>query len=134
MSTIQKQRSNLTGGIESQEKLQATVTTQNIIRAEITPENNLQAKIESKDILRATVNYSERTLNASIVAGKTLNGKMSKPAVIGGVTDYEDLDSLPKINGVTVIGDKKSTDYGLQDALLEFSTTEIIEIWNTIIK
>lgn len=133
MSTIQKQRSNLTGGIESQEKLQATVTTQNIIRAEITPENNLQAKIESQDILRATVNYSENTLSASIVVGKTLYGKMSKPAVIG-VTNYEDLDGLPKINGVTVIGDKKSIDYGLQDALLEFSTTEIIEIWNNVMK
>ena len=32
----------------------------------------------------------------------------------GGTSDYEELDNLPKLNGVTIIGDKPLSDYDLQ--------------------
>lgn len=47
-------------------------------------------------------------------------------------SSYEDLTDLPKINGVTVIGDKQSKDLGLQSETVELTTTEIIELWNEI--
>lgn len=48
----------------------------------------------------------------------------------GSVDSYNDLDDLPSINDVTIVGDMYSSDLGLQDELIEFSTTEIIEMWN----
>lgn len=46
--------------------------------------------------------------------------------------DYDDLDNLPSVNGVTVKGDMTSEDLGLQELMSEISTTEIIETWNKI--
>lgn len=61
--------------------------------------------------------------------GKLKDGEFH---LIEGDDSYEDLDNLPAINGVTVIGDMPSEALGLQDAMSELSTTEIIEIWNKI--
>lgn len=53
--------------------------------------------------------------------------------VIPGDESYEELSNLPSINGVQVIGNKKIEDYGFEKTeTAEFSTTEIINIWNSI--
>ncbi len=47
----------------------------------------------------------------------------------GGVSDYRDLEGLPSINQVTLLGDKDSSELGLQeemDALLESDIDRII--------
>ena len=46
--------------------------------------------------------------------------------------DYESLDNLPKINNRTIIGNKVSSDYGLQDEIGSISNQEIDDILNNI--
>lgn len=46
--------------------------------------------------------------------------------------DYESLDNLPTINGTTVTGDLSGADLNLQDAMVEVSPTEVIDMWNRI--
>ena len=43
----------------------------------------------------------------------------------GGTSDYEMLAHKPKINGETVIGEKISIDYGLQDKMDVATVAEI---------
>ena len=52
--------------------------------------------------------------------------------VTPGDESYEELSNLPSVNGVTVKGEMKSEDLGLQAAMTELSTTEILDIWNRI--
>lgn len=52
--------------------------------------------------------------------------------VTPGDESYEELSNLPSVNGVTVKGEMKSEDLGLQAAMTELSTTEILDIWNKI--
>lgn len=52
--------------------------------------------------------------------------------VTPGDESYEELSNLPSVNGVTVKGKMKSEDLGLQAAMTELSTTEILDIWNSI--
>lgn len=47
-------------------------------------------------------------------------------------SDYESLDNLPQINGVTLKGNKTAEDLLLQGLTAELSTAEVIGIWNTI--
>lgn len=50
-----------------------------------------------------------------------------------GDENYEELANLPSINGVKVIGEKKSEDFGIEKTeTSEFSTSDIINIWNSI--
>lgn len=51
---------------------------------------------------------------------------------IEGIDEYKELADLPKLNGVTIVGDKTASEFGLQEELSELSTTEIIELWNKI--
>lgn len=45
-----------------------------------------------------------------------------------GSNDYETLSNQPKINAVTLLGDKTSDDLGLQDAMDEITPQEIDKI------
>lgn len=58
-----------------------------------------------------------------------IGGNESEEAV---PVDYNSLDNLPTINGATVVGDMKSEDLNLQDAMIEVSPTEVIDMWNRI--
>ena len=50
-----------------------------------------------------------------------------------GDESYNDLEDIPSINGVKVEGDKKLEDYGIEKTeMTEYSTAEIIDIWNNI--
>ena len=42
----------------------------------------------------------------------------------GGTTDYEELDNKPKINGVTLVGDKSSQDLHINECECEELTEE----------
>lgn len=46
----------------------------------------------------------------------------------GGTSNYNSLTNKPKINGVTVIGDKTSSDYFLQDLMNDITEQEIDNI------
>ena len=46
--------------------------------------------------------------------------------------DYEALDNLPTINGVTVKGNLDGTDLNLQNVMSEISSTELLDMWNKI--
>lgn len=46
--------------------------------------------------------------------------------------NYEELDNLPSVNGVVVKGKMTAKELGLQEAMSEISTTELIELWNGI--
>lgn len=48
---------------------------------------------------------------------------------IGGTTNYNNLSNKPKINGVILEGDKKSTDLKLQDNMKTISNLEIEQIF-----
>lgn len=51
----------------------------------------------------------------------------------GDVTaDYEALNNLPSINGVTVKGNLDGADLNLQNVMSEISSTELLDIWNKI--
>lgn len=58
--------------------------------------------------------------------------KEGDEVVIEGINEYKELANLPKLNGVTIVGNKTTSDFGLQEELSELSTTEIIELWNNI--
>ena len=50
-----------------------------------------------------------------------------------GDESYNDLADQPSINGVKVEGDKKLEDYGYEKTdMTEYSTADIINIWNSI--
>lgn len=49
-----------------------------------------------------------------------------------GTSDYEFLDNLPTINGVTVKGNLESEDLSLQESMEEVTPTELIKMWNQI--
>lgn len=49
---------------------------------------------------------------------------------IGGSNNYEDLTNKPKINDVTVVGNKTFEEYGL----FSLSNMEILETFNKIFK
>ena len=62
--------------------------------------------------------------------GKILQVKDGKWTAHEDDDSYDDLDNLPSINGVSVKGDMTSEELNLQEAMSEFTTAEIIEIWN----
>ena len=45
-------------------------------------------------------------------------------------TDYEKLNNLPKINGITLIGEKKSADLKLQEEMNTISNLDIDRIFS----
>ena len=49
-----------------------------------------------------------------------------------GVIDYEELENLPQINDVTVIGNKSLNDYGIQEEMDYITNTRIDDIFNNI--
>ena len=46
----------------------------------------------------------------------------------GGTTDYRGLINLPKINSITLLGDKHSSDLGLQESMDTISESDIDRI------
>ena len=44
----------------------------------------------------------------------------------GGATSYIDLSDKPKMNGITIAGNKTSSDYGLQDELVSGTNIKTI--------
>lgn len=69
----------------------------------------------------------EKTYMKAMEAGEIQEGD---EVCIEGLNEYKDLADLPKINGITIVGDKTAGELGLQNELTELSTTEIIELWN----
>jgi hypothetical protein len=49
-----------------------------------------------------------------------------------GVIDYEELENLPQINDVTVIGNKSLEEYGIQEEMDYITNTRIDDIINNI--
>ena len=45
-----------------------------------------------------------------------------------GITDYRELINLPKINSITLLGDKHSSDLGLQESMDTISESDIDRI------
>lgn len=65
-------------------------------------------------------------VSASLSAKGNLSGRMSTPR--GGTYDYEELENKPKINGVTLIGDRSFEDLG-EDTM---TNREIVAIFNQV--
>lgn len=77
------------------------------------------------DVERITLDISDVD---DILLGLSEDGPISllvddSPGSSGG--DYNKLNNKPSINGVTVIGDKFSNDYGLQDEMDEITIQDI---------
>lgn len=66
----------------------------------------------------------KKNLSGSLSQTKSLEGSLSLPRSIEGTSDYEMLDNKPKIETVTLIGDKTFEDLGLS----ELTGTDLINI------
>lgn len=51
------------------------------------------------------------------------------PVIQTGSNDYEKLNNKPKINGVEVVGEKVSSDYGLQDEITFCTNLDIDKLF-----
>lgn len=51
------------------------------------------------------------------------------PIIQTGSNDYEELNNKPKINGVEVVGEKVSSDYGLQDEITFCTNLDIDKLF-----
>lgn len=101
MSDIVKNRGNLSGEVNSQEKLQAVVTPRESLHATITPQNKLQGEIVSGGTLQADI-VPHKTLQAEVSSGSSLHGTMSKPQT---VLVYElSIDETLKLNEQGALG------------------------------
>lgn len=94
-------------------------------------------KFVSKDNLRYNIRKTKDYVNDGLenkqnilVSGeniKTINNQSilgSGNIIVEGVTDYEDLNNLPQINDTTLMGNKTSSELGLQ-SILTFDSTPI---------
>jgi hypothetical protein len=107
MSSIQKNRANLSGEVNSKEKLQAVVTPRESLHAAITPQNKLQGSIISGGNLQATI-VPQKSLHAEVSTGSSLQGKMSKPQT---VLVYElSIDETLKLNEQGALGVNTATE------------------------
>ena len=68
-----------------------------------------------------------KDLNLQDAAGMQLVEVIRNLAEESGTTDYEDLENLPKINGVKLVGDKSSDD--LHIAVSDEQVTEAVDAW-----
>lgn len=98
MSSIQKNRSNLSGEVNSQGKIQANVTPQEKLHAAIFPQVSLQGEIISDKTLQAEMS-SQKTLQAEVSPNRSLNASMSKPKTVLAYT-VDDQLSETSINPV----------------------------------
>lgn len=90
----------------------------------------LSAQISSGDSLAAVINDSggfstfietESNIQGEINGDKTLYGNVT----LGGTYDYNDLYNKPKINGVTLEGDKTSEEINIK-ALTNLEIEELL--------
>lgn len=72
-------------------------------------------------------NIDPKDLNLQDAAGMQLVEVIRNLADESGTADYEDLENLPKINGVTLVGDKSSDD--LHIAVSDEQVTEAVDAW-----
>jgi len=70
---------------------------------------------------------SSARLKAVTTTAATL--KTGEVIEVGGIDDYELLRNKPSINSVTLIGNKTSTDLGLQDELDYADFTDIDDMF-----
>lgn len=64
---------------------------------------------------------NQHKIEIEILETNPVDVGINTPVIQTGSNDYEKLNNKPKINGVEVVGDKTSSDYGLQDEI-EFCT------------
>lgn len=50
--------------------------------------------------------------------------------VVTGTSDYKYLTNKPKINDIEIVGNKTSSEYGLQDKMEKLSNIDIEELLN----
>lgn len=74
---------------------------------------------------------SERTINGTLQNCGNIRGS-NILSYFSNENDYRLLNNLPSLNGVTIIGDKISEDYGIIDTL-PLTNIEIEEILNGFI-
>ena len=68
-----------------------------------------------------------KELNLQDAAGMQLAELIRRVADEAGTTDYEELSNLPKINGVTLVGDKSSDD--LHIAVSDEQVADAVDAW-----
>lgn len=71
---------------------------------------DLNATIKIDGTLYGTLSQPDQTLSGTIETEKKLNGGLNKASA---VQDYNFLSNKPKIEGVTLMGDKSFNDLGL---------------------
>ena len=107
MSSIQKNRANLSGEVTSKEKLQAVVTPRESLHATITAQNTIQGEITTGGSIQAKI-VPQKSLQAEISSGSVLQGTMSKPQT---VLVYElAIDETLKLNEKGALGVNTATD------------------------
>ncbi len=90
--------------------------------------NEIGLNVEFDNSKTITFQPTFHTNNISIGGGN--NEPSERPTEIF----YEDIIHKPKINGVTLEGDRTSEELGLEKEMSEMSLADIKEIWDEAIK
>lgn len=86
-------------------------TSENLIGVLHDKSSIVKGVLNQNENLRGIID-EENTLNGSLVISNSLSGLLGAP--LGEyTTDYNDLDNKPQINGVTLQGNKSTSDLGL---------------------
>lgn len=80
---------------------------------------------------KSSVSVKTKTTSGTNIADLTIDGKtypIYAPSGSGGTTDYESLTNKPRLEGVTLVGNKQLNEDGIHEYL---SNMEIEELLNS---
>ena len=85
------------------------------LRAEVSQDQTVQAQISSRPIKARMEVTNSSEFNADFSQNETMDVDMGEVFEVQSLDgDYNSLENKPKINGVTLVGDKTTEDLGIQ--------------------
>ena len=114
------------------ETLESNVSSVEVIVGSVNENNLIDGSVANSESVKAEV-YSEGDLVGSINEGNVIEGELNNTSTVAessGTMNYNELYNQPKINGVTLMGNKTSEELGVQESMSALTNSDIENLIN----
>lgn len=114
------------------ETLESSISSVEGIVGSVNENNLIDGSIANSEVLNAEV-YSAGDLTGSVNENNSVEGELNNTTTVSevsGTMNYNELYNQPKINGVTLIGNKTPGELGVQGSMDALTNSDIENLIN----